>query len=167
MRSSLLPACLVVAAVAASLAVAGPAFQSESQQQEQAEPAPSPENAQTEGPLVIPEEEKTRKNPIPTSPESTELGGRLFSSQCVMCHGKEGDGKGDLAEEMKLNVPDLTDPALQKNRTDGELFYILSEGHGGMPEQGERMRAEQRWHMINYIRALVAAADEKEAKPPE
>lgn len=164
MRSSLVSAFLVSLVAAASLALAVPTSQGGPQQEGQ-EPATSGEE-ETEVPLVIPEEERARKNPIPASLESVALGGRLFSSQCVMCHGKEGNGKGDLAEEMELRVPDFTDPALQKKRTDGELFYILSEGHGDMPKQGERMRAEQRWHMINYIRTLASTEEEEEAEPP-
>lgn len=106
-------------------------------------------------PLVIPEEEKSRKNPIAPNAESRDIGRKIFQSQCKMCHGEKGDGKGDLAQEMDLKVPDFTDPETQKKRTDGELFYILMQGHGEMPSQGKRLRDEQKWHLINYIRTLA------------
>ena len=65
-----------------------------------------------------------------------------------------GDGQGDLVERLNLEVPDMTDPEIQKNRSDGDLFYILTQGHGDMPGDGERLPADWRWDMINYIRTL-------------
>lgn len=119
--------------------------------------------------LVIPEEEKNRKNPIPANAESLELGKKLFTYQCTMCHGSKGDGQGDLAQELKLAVPDFTNSEVQKKRTDGELHYILTEGHGRMPGQKTRLRPEQKWGMINYIRTLAPPAPKAPAKaaPPE
>ena len=38
-----------------------------------------------------------------------------------MCHGVNGAGKGDVAADLKLKMNGETDPALLKNRTDGEL----------------------------------------------
>lgn len=126
--------------------------------QEQKEPKQPASQAEQPAEWIIPDEEKNRKNPIEATAESLEIGRKLFSSQCVMCHGEKGDGQGDLAQEMKLSVPDFTDPAVQKKRTDGELHFILAQGHGRMPGQGKRLREEQRWHLVNAIRKLAPAA---------
>ena len=32
----------------------------------------------------------------------------LYKIKCAMCHGAKGDGKGELAEEMKISPPALT-----------------------------------------------------------
>ena len=37
------------------------------------------------------------------------IGKLLFSSQCVMCHGKEAVGDGDLVERLNLDMPDPWD----------------------------------------------------------
>lgn len=124
------------------------------QEQEAEPPAEEARQVEVPEPLVIPEEEKNRKNPIEDAAESITMGRQLFSSQCVMCHGKEGDGTGDLAEEVGFDVPDFTDPEVQEKRTDGELYYILTRGHGEMPGQGERLRPIQKWHLVNFIRTL-------------
>jgi len=47
---------------------------------------------------------------------------------CEMCHNKTGDGKGDTAKEMKLPMMDFTNPDTLKDRTDGEIFYIIKNG---------------------------------------
>jgi mono/diheme cytochrome c family protein len=126
------------------------------------------EGAQTElpKPLVIPDEEKNRKNPIPANEESLEIGRKLYASQCALCHGEKGDGKGELAADMKLTVPDFTTTEWKKKRTDGELYYIMSTGHGRMPGQGDRLREVQRWHLVNFLRTLAPGEAEK-AKSPE
>lgn len=118
-------------------------------------------------PLVIPEEEKNRKNPVPASPESVEIGKKLYPSQCGLCHGEKGDGKGDLAVELKLEVPDFTTAEWQKKRTDGELNYILTTGHGRMPGQGGRLQEAQKWHLVNFLRTLGPTEAKKPESPPK
>ena len=103
----------------------------------------------------IPPEEAKRENPNKPTPASIAQGKHLYSSQCAMCHGANGDGKGDLAVEIKLKIRDYRDPAALKDMTDGELYYILNKGKGQMPDQGDRLTAEQRWNLINYIRSLA------------
>lgn len=139
---------LLLGALAAVVA-APPAAQEEPKQAEK------PAQAEPAKPLEIPEEEKARKTPVPTSPESAEAGRRLYRSQCAFCHGEKGDGRGEFAQELKLAVPDFTQAEQQKKRTDGDLFYIITEGHDRMPGQKARLRPEQKWHLINFIRSLA------------
>jgi mono/diheme cytochrome c family protein len=120
----------------------------------------SGEQRSQEVPLVIPQEARLRKNPVPASSQAVENGRVLFSSQCVMCHGVRGDGKGDLAGRLTLAMPDFTDPSRQQARTDGDLFYILTQGHGAMPGQRERLPEMWKWELIHYIRSLAAARAE-------
>ena len=116
-------------------------------------------------PLVIPDEEKNRKNPVPESPESVETGKKLYPSQCGLCHGEKGDGKGDLAVELKFEMPDFTTAEWQKKRSDGELNYILTTGHGRMPGQGGRLQEAQKWHLVNFLRTLGPAEETKHEAP--
>ncbi len=118
-------------------------------------------------PLVIPEEEKNRKNPVSPSPESVATGGKLFSSQCAMCHGTKGDGQGDLATELKFSVPDFTTADWRKKRTDGELNYIINTGHGHMPGQGGRLLEAQKWHLVNFLRTLRPSDAQKNEGQPK
>ena len=106
------------------------------------------------GSIVVPEAEKARKNPVPNVPEALASGKNLFSSQCSMCHGAKGDGRGDIAIQQKLRMPDFTDPKTQAKRTDGELFYILGHGHADMPAE-KRLQDQNKWEIILYIRSLA------------
>jgi mono/diheme cytochrome c family protein len=116
-----------------------------------------PPSAELPKPLVIPESEKQKKNPVPKVPEALASGKSLFESQCGMCHGVKGDGKGDLALQKKWPMPDFTDPAWQTKRSDGELFYIMSTGHGEMPAE-KRLPEQNKWEIILHIRSLSRAA---------
>jgi mono/diheme cytochrome c family protein len=107
-----------------------------------------------------PEEQKVapevvgRNNPVASSPTSIAEGKRIFAVDCVMCHGKEGDGKGEVAVSMKLTPPDFRDDTAMKKFTDGELFNNITNGKGGMPPEGKRAAPDQIWNLVNYVRSI-------------
>ncbi|MGA8151015.1 MAG: c-type cytochrome [Terriglobales bacterium] len=101
----------------------------------------------------IPPEAANQSNPVKPSPESLARGKKIYSYDCAVCHGKDGDGKGDMTD-MK-GIPDFTDPAVQKGHTDGEWFYIIQKGKGEMPPEGDRAKSEDLWNLVNYVRAFA------------
>jgi mono/diheme cytochrome c family protein len=102
-------------------------------------------------------------NPVKATVASVALGKKTYGYDCAMCHGKDGGGKGDLASDMKLKMLDYTDPAALKDITDGELFYIIKNGKGDMPAEGDRAKPEEIWNLVNYVRSL--AKKDAAAKP--
>ena len=114
---------------------------------------------------TIPVEAARRENPVKPSEESLARGKKQYGYDCAMCHGKTGNGKGDVAADMKLAMNDETNPSVLKDRTDGELFYIIQKGKDQMPPEGARVKEETIWDMVNYVRSLAkksgdtAAAD--------
>jgi mono/diheme cytochrome c family protein len=122
----------------------------------------TPPQKPAEPEFKIPPEEAKRENPVKPSASSLADGKHTYTTQCVMCHGASGDGKGELATDMKLTLKDYRDPAALKNVTDGEMFYILNKGKGEMPGQEGRFKPEQLWNLINYVRSL--AGNKPEAK---
>jgi mono/diheme cytochrome c family protein len=73
----------------------------------------------------IPPEASKLPNPVKATPASLAAGKKTYGFDCAMCHGKDGDGKGDLATDMKSKLLDYRDPASLKDMTDGDLFYII------------------------------------------
>jgi mono/diheme cytochrome c family protein len=102
---------------------------------------------------TIPPEAAKQSNPVKPSPESLARGKKIYGYDCAVCHGKAGDGKGDMTE-MK-GIPDFTDPAVQNGRTDGEWFYITQKGKGEMPPEGDRAKSEDLWNLVNYVRSFA------------
>jgi len=117
------------------------------------------------------EEDTAKKNPIPPTAESLAEARKMFGYNCAMCHGKSGDGKGDLAADMKLELRDWRDPASLEKLTDGELFWIISNGKGKMPGNGERDKERMRWNYVNLVRSFAkkdaAAADKPKTQNPQ
>src|SRR5206468_7176371 len=77
-------------------------------------------------------EDAAKKNPITPSPEGLAEARKQYGYDCAMCHGKDGGGKGDLAQDMKLELHDWRDPSTIEKMTDGELFWVISYGRGKM-----------------------------------
>jgi mono/diheme cytochrome c family protein len=103
----------------------------------------------------IPPIELDRRNPIESNPASIAEGQRLYhASDCALCHGEDGDGKGELAKDGSMNIHDWRNPASLAYLTDGELFNIIVKGKGGMLPYGDRETPEQVWQMINYIHSV-------------
>jgi len=118
-------------------------------------PTPTPEpGVEIQVPAQIPKAAKEMRNPTGGSPESIEDGKQIYSSQCAMCHGSTGNGKGDLAVTLKYRIADLSSAEVQQRRTDGEWFYILSHGHGKMMGEGQRLNEKIRWDLVSYMRSL-------------
>ena len=136
-RKSVLLTAVFLAGVTASLA------------QQNSKPAPEP------APAPIPADAIAKVNPVKPTPEGLESVKKLYGYHCSMCHGKDGDGKGELAEQMKLNLHDWRDPGSISKMTDGELFYIITNGRGKMTGgEGDRTKEETRWQLVNYVRAF-------------
>ncbi len=110
--------------------------------------------AKGQGEYKIPPEAAAKVNPVKPTPESMAKAKKTYAIDCAMCHGEKGDGKGDLAADMK-NVTDFTAPDAMKNHTDGELFYIIRKGKGEMPPEGDRAKDDDVWGLVNYIRAFA------------
>jgi putative copper resistance protein D len=95
---------------------------------------------------------------VPYSALSVANGTRLYSEHCAVCHGRSGHGDGPAAQGL-LKAP--ADLAAQHtaDHTAGDLFWWLTHGIRGspMPGFGDRLGEEDRWDLINFLRALAAA----------
>jgi len=107
----------------------------------------------------IPAEDSSRKNPVESNAASIAEGQRLYhATDCAMCHGKSGEGKGVLAKDINMNLRNWQDSAALTRLSDGDLFYIIMKGKGRMPAYESREPGDQAWHMVNYIRSFAAGA---------
>lgn len=105
--------------------------------------------------FTISSEDAARKNPVELTQATASQGQKLYSSSdCAICHGKEGDGKGVLAKDISMNMHDWRDSTALATVTDGELFFILAKGKGRMPGYEKHQTPGQMWEMIDYIRSL-------------
>lgn len=113
------------------------------------EPAAPPATPPAAAPHVT-----TKPNPVKPTPESQAHAKKMWGYECSMCHGQNGDGKGDLVDAMKLTVKDYTNPASLKDMSDGEMFDIIKNGKGQMPGEGDRAKPDDVWNLVIYIRSM-------------
>jgi mono/diheme cytochrome c family protein len=116
-----------------------------------AQDAPKPAPAE----FKVPPEASKLANPVKSTPASISQAKKVYEVDCLVCHGPDGDGKGDLAADMKTKLADYRDPSALKAFTDGDLFYIIKNGKGEMPSEGDRAKPGSIWNLVNYIRSLA------------
>jgi mono/diheme cytochrome c family protein len=104
----------------------------------------------------MPADAATLTNPIATpTAESMSHAKMMYGIDCAMCHGTNGNGKGDLVADMQLTMKDLTDPATLKDMTDGQIFYTIKNGKGKMPSEGDRAKDHDIWNMVILVRSFA------------
>jgi mono/diheme cytochrome c family protein len=95
-------------------------------------------------------------NPVKPTAASQEKAKKLYSMDCSICHGDNGNGKTDLATSMQLTLADWTDPKSLANISDQQLFDIIRKGKGEKmpPEDPSRAKDADVWNLITYIRGF-------------
>lgn len=95
------------------------------------------------------------KNPFPSTPETLATARNDYVNRCQSCHGANGDGKGERADKLSIAPADFGDSHAMKLRTEGEMFWIITEGHKPMPAFRGTLTDEQRWHLVDYVRTFA------------
>jgi mono/diheme cytochrome c family protein len=97
-------------------------------------------------------------NPVQLTAESIDRGRDRYQIYCQVCHGEGGRGDGPVAQAMGGVVRDLTIPRM-RDLSDGWIYAVTTHGFGAlMPEYGSKIRGDDRWHVVNYLRTLQGAA---------
>jgi mono/diheme cytochrome c family protein len=99
-------------------------------------------------------------NPLAADRASLAAGRRLYEKDadpsCQMCHGIKGDGMGPLAQQFDPRPRNFACKETVNGIPDGQLFWIVQNGSPGtsMPSF-HRLREEQIWQIVLYLRALA------------
>jgi mono/diheme cytochrome c family protein len=111
--------------------------------------------------------EYVREIPVALDAALLDRGEDRFRIFCRSCHGRLGDGRSAVAENMKLRKPpSLHEPRLREYAP-GRLFRVVSEGYGLMPSYIESLPLEDRWAVVAFVRALQLSQDVPLAELPE
>jgi mono/diheme cytochrome c family protein len=114
----------------------------------------------------IPLEAVNQVNPVKVSAESLSRAKKIYGYECAACHGDDGGGAGDLAKNLKSKMADFRDPTSLKSHTDGELFYIIKNGKGEMEGEGPRLKPDDTWNLVNYLRSMAKGQATATAQGP-
>jgi mono/diheme cytochrome c family protein len=103
------------------------------------------------------------KNPVASDAKSIAAGKDVYIAQCLECHGDTGKGDGPSGKELSPKPTNLTDPNVT-GQTDGALFLKIKTGRNHMPAFETLASENERWDVINYIRAMAAPASTQPAR---
>ncbi len=102
---------------------------------------------------TVPKEADLISNPVPLSQGSKGRGSIIYGQRCAVCHGAKGRGDGPSALSLGIRPADLASPDIRA-QSDGRLFWKIAIGRGPMPSWDVVLSEEDRWYVINYLRAL-------------
>lgn len=97
-----------------------------------------------------------RPNPVAPSPEALTRASDVYDSNCTICHGATGDGRGPASRSLRPRPMAFSDAELMATVSDGELFFAILRGSHGttMPAFGDRFEEMEIWEIVAYLREL-------------
>jgi len=79
-----------------------------------------------------------------------------FTIYCAPCHGALGDGNGITKQYGMGATPTYHDDRLRQ-MAEGEIFNTITHGKTNMQSYADKLKPEDRWAVILYVRALQRA----------
>jgi mono/diheme cytochrome c family protein len=108
-----------------------------------------------------PDDFYSRKNPMTpatTDSRAGELiyGGDIPGTNCAVCHGRKGNGKGVLAKDYDPPPRNFQCSGTINGVPDGQLFWVIRFGSPNtqMPDH-PKLSDEQVWQLVTFIRQLA------------
>ena len=102
-------------------------------------------------------------NKVPVNKKPLEEAKEIFFGKgaCFTCHGEKGRGDGPAGSSFNPKPRNFTDTDWQKARTDGEIFWAITNGtqYGMIPFEN-MLSVEERWMMVNFVREFGKSTGE-------
>lgn len=93
-------------------------------------------------------------NPLPITAALLKRGQQRFTINCSPCHGQLADGNGITKKINAMAVVGNLHDKRMVEMTDGELFYVITNGRNLMDGYGPNVTVPDRWAIVAYLRAL-------------
>src|SRR4029078_10395106 len=91
--------------------------------------------------------------PFAVTEQVMARGHERFDIYCSPCHGRTGEGNGMVVRRGFRRPPSFHQDRL-RNAPAGRLLDVTPSGCGAMPDYAAQGRAEDRWAIVAYVRAL-------------
>ena len=80
-------------------------------------------------------------------------GQERFNIYCAPCHGRTGQGDGMVVRRGYRRPPSFHQDRL-RGAPAGHFFDVITNGFGAMPDYAAQIKAEDRWAITAFVRAL-------------
>jgi mono/diheme cytochrome c family protein len=96
-------------------------------------------------------------NPVPATADTLAAARATYGVNCAMCHG--ADGHGDSAVAAYFRGAGVVPPvdlggARVRGRSDGQLYWLITNGIGNMPPFRDLLTENEVWSLIDYLRTV-------------
>jgi len=96
--------------------------------------------------------------PIPLNASLLARGQDRYQIYCAVCHGKSGEGNGEVVRRGYPAPPTYHSDRL-RNAPIGHFYDVIANGYGVMSSYAARVEPADRWAISAYIRALQLSQD--------
>lgn len=96
---------------------------------------------------------KTIKSPLNKSANDIKAGKKIFTQNCIICHGIKGKGDGMASAALTPKPANFSSSTVQ-SQTDGELFWKMTNGNPPMASYKDILTKTQRWQLVAYLRTF-------------
>lgn len=93
------------------------------------------------------------KNPFKADVVVLARGRVVYQIFCQVCHGPAGLGDGPVTKRGVPPPPSFLGESTAQ-LSDGQIYYILSEGKANMPSYAAQIGRDDRWKVIHYMKTL-------------
>ena len=94
--------------------------------------------------------------PVPVTYELMALGREKYTIFCAVCHGESGNGNGITKSYKMAATPSYHNDRL-RDMPEGEILNTISNGKNNMGPYASKLRIQERWAIVAYLRALQRA----------
>jgi len=104
--------------------------------------------------------------PFPVTEDVLQRGRERYNIYCAPCHSRVGDGNGFIPSRgFARKPPTFHKPKWQKAPL-GEIYDVITNGSGIMPDYASQIPPQDRWNIVAYIRALQLSQNATRADVP-
>ncbi|MFA6233104.1 MAG: c-type cytochrome [Bacteroidota bacterium] len=102
------------------------------------------------------EAEAELSNPFAGNRSVLARGKNRFNAFCSPCHSVTGQDSTEVVRKGLQKPPNLAG-ANAKSYTDAHIFHVISAGQNIMPGYADKLKPDDRWAIVNYVRELQKA----------
>lgn len=106
--------------------------------------------------IVARDEAKTPPGPPPVTMALLHRGQERYNIYCAPCHARDGTGDGMIVQRGFPKPPSYFKKELEA-ASNQHYYDVITHGFGVMYAYGGRVRPDDRWAIVAYIRALQAS----------
>lgn len=99
-------------------------------------------------------------NPLLSTKANLAKGEQKYNTFCSPCHGYLGNGESRMRGQFP--VPPSLNSEKVRTWSDGRIYHVIVEGQNTMPSYSHQTTEDERWAIIQYIRALQRSQNARE-----